>query len=92
MRTRRFEAEALLVGRPHRDGDKRVAMRRVRVTLGSEGKDAGAVLGNAAALGLDVHAMTEQLQADAVTAFASSFDQLVATVAERRRQVLTAAS
>jgi transaldolase len=65
---------------------------RVRVTLGTEGEDAEAVLGNAAALGLDVHAIAEQLQADAVKAFASSFDQLVATLAEKRRQILTAAS
>ena len=46
----------------------------------------------AAALGLDVHAITEQLQADAIKAFASSFDQLVATLGEKRRQILTTAS
>jgi transaldolase len=65
---------------------------RVRLTLGMEEEDAEAALTGAAALGLDVHAIAEQLQADAVKAFASSFDQLVATLEEKRRQVLTAAS
>ena len=35
---------------------------RVRVTLGTEDQEAEAVLATAAALGLDVHAITEQLQ------------------------------
>jgi len=39
-----------------------------------------------------VHAITEQLQADAIKAFAASFDQLVATVGEKRNQILTTAS
>jgi transaldolase len=63
---------------------------RVRVTLGTEEAAAEAVLAHAAALGLDVHAITEQLQADAVKAFASSFDHLVTTVVEKRR-ILTVA-
>ena len=49
---------------------------RVRVTLGTEDQEAEAVLATAAALGLDVHAITEQLQADGIEAFASSFDEL----------------
>jgi hypothetical protein len=53
---------------------------------------ADVALENAAALGLGVHAMTEQLQADAHTAFNSSFNQLLATLAEKRRRNLTAAS
>ena len=66
---------------------------RVRVTLGTEEAAAAeAVLAKAAALGLDVRAITEQLQADAVKAFASSFDRLVATLAEKRRQILQVAS
>jgi transaldolase len=65
---------------------------RVQVTLGTEEEDADAALENATDLGLDVHAITEQLQADAIKAFASSFDQLVATLAEKRRQIVTAAS
>ena len=65
---------------------------RVQVTLGTEPEAAEAALESAAALGLDVHAMTERLQADALKAFASSFDQLLATLAEKRRRNLTAAS
>ena len=65
---------------------------RVRVTLGMEEQETEAVLRAAAALGLDVHAITEQLQADGIMAFASSFDQLVAAVAEKRRQIFTTAS
>jgi transaldolase/transaldolase/glucose-6-phosphate isomerase len=66
---------------------------RVRVTLGrEEEEEVDAVLASAAGLGLDVHAITEQLQADAIKAFASSFDQLVATLGEKRRQKLTTAS
>ena len=65
---------------------------RVQVTLGTEAEAADAALESAAAIGLDVHAMTEQLQADALKSFASSFDQLLATLAEKRRRNLTAAS
>jgi len=64
---------------------------RVRVTLGTQEEEAQAALERAVALGLDLHAITEQLQADAINTFASSFDQLLATLAERRRQILTAA-
>jgi transaldolase len=65
---------------------------RVQVTLGIGAEAADAALESAAALGLDLHAMTEQLQADALTAFASSFDQLLATLAEKRRRTVTAAT
>ena len=65
---------------------------RVRVTLGTEDKEAEAVLAAATALGFDVHAMTEQLQADGIKAFASSFDQLIATLGKKRSQILTTAS
>ncbi len=65
---------------------------RVRVTLGTEDQEAEAVMATAAALGLDVHAITEQLLADGIDAFASSFDKLVATLGVKRRQILTAAS
>ena len=57
-----------------------------------QGKKKWTRIATAAALGLDVHAITEQLQADAIKAFASSFDQLVATLGEKRRQILTTAS
>lgn len=65
---------------------------RVRVTLTTEDKETEALLGTAAVLGLDVQEISEQLQADGIAAFASSFDQLVVTVGEKRRQVLTTAS
>ena len=64
----------------------------VRVKLGTEEGVAEAALESAAALGLDLHAMTEQLQTDALKAFASSFDQLLTTLAEKRRRNLTVAS
>ena len=64
---------------------------RVRVSLGTEMKKADAVVAKAAALGLDLHAITEQLQADGIKAFAASFNQLLATVAERRGEIVTAA-
>ena len=62
------------------------------VTLGTEDQEAEAVLSTAAALGLDMHAITEQLQADGIKAFAFSFDRLVAAVGEKRRQILTTAN
>ena len=64
----------------------------VRVTLGTADQEAEAVLVTAAALGLDVHAITEQLLADGIEAFSSSFDELVATLGVKRRQILTTAS
>jgi transaldolase len=66
----------------------------VRITLGTEGTDeeATATLAKAATLGLDLHAITEQLQTDGIAAFASSFEQLVATVGMKRRALLTQAS
>jgi transaldolase len=65
---------------------------RVRVTLGTEERDTDAVLRTAAALGLDVHAITEQLQADGIKTFSSSFDQLIAAVGQKRRGIFSAAS
>ena len=65
---------------------------RVQMTLGTNVESAEAALESAAVLGLDLHAMTEQLQADALKAFTSSFDQLLATLAEKRRQIATVAS
>ena len=67
---------------------------RVRVTLGSEEMEAkaSATLDKAAALGLDLRAITEQLQADGIEAFASSFGQLIATVGRKRRELLTTAN
>ena len=52
--------------------------------------DAGAdeaTLASAAALGLDVHAMTERLQADGVAAFAQSYGQLLNALEQKRRTI-----
>jgi transaldolase len=67
---------------------------RVRVTLGTEETEAeaAATLDKAAALGLDLHAITEQLQSDGIAAFASSFDELIDTVGRKRRELLTTRS
>jgi transaldolase len=64
----------------------------VQIRLGSGEEAVNAALESAAALGLDVHGVAEQLQAEALKTFASSFDQLLATLAEKRRQLFTAAS
>jgi transaldolase len=66
---------------------------RVRVPLGGDGAATGraeALLNAAAALGLDMHAITEQLQVDAVKAFASSTDELLATVGGKRQHMAMA--
>jgi hypothetical protein len=67
---------------------------RVRVTLGTEKTDVEAVatLERVAALGLDLNAISEQLQADGLVTFASSFERLIATVGMKRRELLTPAS
>jgi hypothetical protein len=67
---------------------------RARVTLGTDDADAEATatLDKAAALGLDVRAITEQLQIDGLAAFASSTEQLLATVGRKRRELLAPAS
>jgi transaldolase len=64
---------------------------RVRVTLGTEDvdADAAATLDKAAALGLDLHDITEQLQIDGIEAFTSSFDRLIDTVGRKRRALRT---
>jgi transaldolase len=66
---------------------------RVRGTLGTKEADAeaSATLDKAAGLGLDVHAITEQLQTDGIAAFASSFRQLIGTVDIKRRELLAPA-
>jgi transaldolase len=45
-------------------------------------------LAGAAALGLDLHEMTEQLQRDGIAAFAKSYDQLLNAVDEKRRALV----
>jgi transaldolase len=67
---------------------------RVEITLGTEDTDAAAIatLEKATALGIDVRAIAEQLQIDGIAAFASSTEQLMATVGRKRREILTPAS
>lgn len=42
-------------------------------------------------LGIDLDAITEKLQADGVSAFAASFDQLLAAVEEKRKRIVAGA-
>jgi transaldolase len=60
---------------------------RVRQTLNEGLPEAEQVLVDLVELGLDLEAITEQLQVDGVKAFAGSFDQLLGTL-EEKRQVL----
>jgi transaldolase len=61
---------------------------RVRTTLGAaQEQEAERALATAARLGLDVHAMGEQLLVDGLDSFSASFDQLVATAGEKRRHL-----
>ena len=67
---------------------------RARITLGTEETEAeaAALLAKVATLRLDLQAITEQLQTDGIAAFASSFDQLIATVGRKRHELLTTTS
>ncbi len=47
--------------------------------------EAAAVLGRLRAVGIDLDAITEKLQADGVAAFAASFDQLMAALEKKRK-------
>ena len=47
--------------------------------------EAAAVLGRLRAVGIDLDAITERLQADGVAAFVASFDQLLAALEKKRR-------
>lgn len=60
---------------------------RARTTLGAEWEKADAILANAAALGLDVHAIAERLQTDGLTAFDASYDALLAAVEDKRCRI-----
>lgn len=60
----------------------------VRLPLGVE--EAGKHIGALATLGLDFTRMTQELEDDGVSAFAASFDQAVATIANKRRAFATA--
>ncbi len=59
----------------------------VAATLEAGLDDAEATLAELATLGIDMAEVTEQLQVDGVDAFASAFDALLSTLAERRTQM-----
>ena len=52
--------------------------------------EAAAVLGRLRAVGIDLDAITERLQADGVAAFAASFDQLLAALEKKRKAMIGA--
>lgn len=58
----------------------------------SDAEDDDATLAGAARLGLDVHALTEQLQADGIAAFAKSYEQLLTALDQKRRVLVRSAS
>jgi transaldolase len=54
--------------------------------------DAAAALGRLKALGINLDTITEKLQQDGVTAFATSFDQLLGALEKKRNAMIGAAS
>jgi len=66
---------------------------RVRVALGTDrDAEADVVLASASALGLDLHVIAEKLQEDAIQECADASEQLLASLAEKRRHMLTLVS
>ena len=63
-----------------------------RKTIASDAHDDDATLAGAARLGLDVHALTEQLQTDGIAAFARSYEQLLTALDQKRRVLVRSAS
>lgn len=60
---------------------------RVRLTLLEGFEEAESALARLAELGVDLDVITEQLQKNGVAAFADSFDQLLATLKEKRQSL-----
>ena len=60
---------------------------RVRPTLEEGVEEAERLLADLKKLGVDLDAITEQLQEDGVKAFADSFDQLISALEEKRKGV-----
>ncbi len=58
---------------------------RARASVEEGMERAEADLGRLAALGIDLRAITEQLQEEGVKAFSDSYDRLLETIAERRK-------
>ncbi len=59
-------------------------------SIASAADEDDAVLAGAAAQGLDIRALTEQLQSDGVAAFAKSYDQLLHALGRKRRELIGA--
>ena len=60
--------------------------------IASDATEDDAVLASAEALGLDLHAITERLQADGIAAFARSYQELLKALDQKRRTMTRAAS
>ncbi len=60
---------------------------RARSTLGEGMEEAEQLLAKLEKVGVNLDAVTEQLQEDGVKAFADSYDQLMAALEEKRKQV-----
>jgi transaldolase len=59
----------------------------VQESIGPDPAEDDATLATAAALGLDLAALTKKLQADGVAAFAKSYEQLLKALDQKRRAV-----
>ena len=62
---------------------------RVRQTVDEAVEEAEQLLADLKKVGVDLAAITEQLQQDGVKAFADSFDQLLGTLEEKRKVLAT---
>jgi transaldolase len=60
-----------------------------RNSIASDASADDATLAGAAALGLDLHAITEQLQSDGIAAFAQSYGELLNALDQKRHTLLT---
>jgi transaldolase len=65
---------------------------RVPADVTWESREVDTILAGAAALGLDLHDMCEQLQQDGIAAFAHSYGQLVTAVDDKRRALTEVAN
>lgn len=62
---------------------------KVRPTLEEKVDEAKKILDNLAEVGVNLDAITEQLQKDGVKAFIDSFDELIKTLENKRKKILT---
>ena len=58
-----------------------------KANIAPDGQQDDTTLAAAAALGLNLHAITEQLQSDGIEAFAKSYEQLLDAVDQKRRML-----